>query len=69
MSIFENILGEPPNNSIFRNNINPFRVGTIFISVLDDIQIRFIQNKYSCDKLKQQIMKNIFEIFSLYHDP
>ena len=69
MSIFENILSEPPNNSIFRNNINPFRVGTIFISVLDDIQTRFSQNKYSCDKLKQQIMKNIFEIFSLYHDP
>jgi hypothetical protein len=69
MSIFENILGEPPNNSIFRNNINPFRVGTIFISVLDDIQKRFSQNKYSCDKLKQQLMKNIFEIFSLYHDP
>ena len=35
--IFENILAESPNNSIFRKNINPFRVGTIFISVLDDI--------------------------------
>ena len=39
--IFENILKEPPHNSIFRKNINPFRVGTIFISLLNDIQERF----------------------------
>ena len=39
--IFENVLALSPELSIFRKNVNPFRVGSIFISVLDDIQIRF----------------------------
>jgi hypothetical protein len=55
--IFENIFAESPNNSIFRKNINPFRVGTIFISVLDDIQLRFAQYIYSCEQLKLTLMK------------
>jgi len=62
-------LGESPNNSIFRKNINPFRVGTIFISVLDDIQLRFAQYIYSCEQLKLTLMKQLLMVFNLYHEP
>jgi len=39
--VLECIMNEPPANSIFKKNINPLRLGTIFFSALE-----LIQNEY-----------------------
>jgi hypothetical protein len=41
MKIFEEVLSEPAENSIFRQNINPLRVGLTLYKLIDDIQIEF----------------------------
>ena len=37
MKIIEQILNEPAKNSIFRNNINPLRVGLMLFKILDEV--------------------------------
>jgi hypothetical protein len=37
MKIFEEVLSEPAENSIFRQNINPLRVGLTLYKLIDDI--------------------------------
>jgi hypothetical protein len=50
-------------------NINPFRVGTTFINVLDDIELRFSQFAYSSKQLKLLIMNKLINVFNAYYDP
>jgi len=33
--VLDCVMNEPPANSIFKKNINPLRLGTIFFSVLE----------------------------------
>ena len=47
MKIFEEILSEPAENSIFRQNINPLRVGLTLFKLIDDIQIQFNYSPYT----------------------
>ena len=37
MKIIEQILNEPAKRSIFKNNINPLRVGLMLYRVLDEV--------------------------------
>ena len=37
MKIIEGVLQLPANNSIFKNNINPMRVGLMLYMVLDEV--------------------------------
>jgi len=37
MKLMEQMLNEPASNSIFRNNINPLRVGLILYRVLEEV--------------------------------
>ena len=53
MKIIEQILNEPAKRSIFKNNINPLRVGLMLYRVLDEVQ-----KEYSYSEHSTQIMKN-----------
>lgn len=53
MKIFEEVLSEPAENSVFRQNINPLRVGLTLYKLIDDIQTQFNYSPYT-----SQFMKN-----------
>jgi len=38
MKTVEGVLNEPASNSIFKNNLNPMRVGLMLYRVLDEVQ-------------------------------
>ena len=41
MKIMEEVLGEPASNSLFKNNINPMRVGLMLIRAVTEVQETF----------------------------
>jgi hypothetical protein len=41
MKIIEVVLNESANNSIFRNNINPLRVGLMLYRVIDEVEANY----------------------------
>ena len=47
MKVFEEVLSEPAENSIFRQNINPLRVGLTLYKLIDDIQTTFGYSQYT----------------------
>jgi hypothetical protein len=57
MKIFEEVLSEPAENSIFRQNINPLRVGLTLYKLIDDIQKEFNYSMYCSLYMKNKIEK------------
>jgi hypothetical protein len=55
MKIFEEVLSEPAENSIFRQNINPLRVGLTLYKLIDDIQKEFGYSKYTSIYMKNKV--------------
>ena len=55
MKIIESILNEPAKNSIFRNNINPLRVGLMLYKILDDVQVEYNYSEHSTNLMKEKI--------------
>ena len=41
MKIFEEMLAEPSENSIFVTNLNPIRTGLILYKTIDEMAIKF----------------------------
>jgi hypothetical protein len=69
MKIFEEVLSEPAENSIFRQNINPLRVGLTLYKLIDDIQIEFNYSKYTSQFMKNKIEDQLKSIIDVYKDP
>ena len=69
MKIFEEILSEPAENSIFRQNINPLRVGLTLFKLIDDIQIQFNYSPYTSQFMKNQIEHQLKLIIDVYKEP
>ena len=53
--IIENVMENSPKNSIFRNNINPLRVGLVLYRLISVLQEEFGYSKYSSDQLQETI--------------
>jgi hypothetical protein len=47
MEIFDVVLKKPANESIFKQNINPLRVGLTMFKLIDDIQHEFNYSSFS----------------------
>ena len=69
MKIFEEVLSEPAENSIFRQNINPLRVGLTLYKLIDDIQITFNYSKYTSEFMKNKIEDQLKSIIDVYKNP
>ena len=69
MKIFEEVLSEPAENSIFRQNINPLRVGLTLYKLIDDIQIEFNYSKYTSQFMKNKIEDQLKSIIDVYKNP
>jgi len=69
MKIFEETLSEPAENSLFRQNINPLRVGLTLYKLIDDIQKEFNYSPYTSQFMKNQIEDQLKSIIDVYKDP
>ena len=47
MKTIEGVISEPSSNSIFKNNINPLRVGLMLYRVLDEVQKEYAYSEHS----------------------
>jgi hypothetical protein len=55
MEIFDVVLKKPANESIFKQNINPLRVGLTMYKLIDDIRIEFNYSEFCSDAMKSLI--------------
>jgi len=69
MKVFEEVLSEPAENSIFRQNINPLRVGLTLYKLIDDIQKEFGYSQYTSQFMKNKIEDQLKSIIDVYKDP
>jgi hypothetical protein len=69
MKTFEEVLAEPAENSIFRQNINPLRVGLTLYKLIDDIQVEFGYSQYTSIYMKNKIEDQLKSIIDVYKDP
>jgi hypothetical protein len=69
MKTFEEVLSEPAENSIFRQNINPLRVGLTLYKLIDDIQNEFGYSQYTSIYMKNKIESQVKSIIDVYKDP
>ena len=46
MKTFDDVLDYPADRSIFRNNINPLRIGLMLYKTIDDIQKMYGYSAY-----------------------
>lgn len=59
MKIIEQILNEPAKNSIFRNNINPLRVGLMLYKILDEVQKEYSYSEHSTNLMKEKVTEQL----------
>mmetsp|Transcript_27175 Transcript_27175/g.41345 ORF Transcript_27175/g.41345 Transcript_27175/m.41345 type:complete len:374 (-) Transcript_27175:1536-2657(-) len=69
MKLMEQVLGEPASNSIFRNNINPLRVGLILYRVLSDVQEEYQYSEHSVQLMKDLVSEQLRSTLEMYNDP
>jgi hypothetical protein len=69
MEIFAEVLRNPANESIFKQNINPLRVGLTLYKLIDDVQTEFNYSTYSSNAMKNLITQQIVKILEIYKDP
>ena len=69
MKIFEEVLSEPAENSIFRQNINPLRVGLTLYKLIDDIKVEFAYSQYTSQFMKNKIESQLKSTIDVYKDP
>ena len=69
MEIFDQVLKKPANESIFKQNINPLRVGLTMFKLIDDIQKEFNYSSFSSATMKSLITDQIIKILEIYKEP
>jgi hypothetical protein len=55
MEIFDVVLKKPANDSIFKKNINPMRVGLTMFKLIDDIEKEYKYSSFSSNAMKSLI--------------
>lgn len=68
MKIIENVLEEPPENSIFRNNINPLRIALQLYKIVTDIHLKFGYSEFATNAIKESISDQIVKVLEIYDD-
>jgi hypothetical protein len=69
MKIIEGVLNNPADNSIFKHNINPLRVGLMLYRVIDDVQQEYGYSENSTTIMKDLCSEQIKSTMEMYNDP
>lgn len=69
MEIFDEVLRKPANESIFKQNINPLRVGLNLFKLIDDVMLEFNYSSFSSGAMKDMITVQIVKILEIYKEP
>ena len=55
VQILQDTIGNDANDSIFKNNINPLRLGLMLIKTINDIQVEYGYSKSTVMKMQNEI--------------
>lgn len=69
MKTIERVLNEPANNSIFKMNVNPLRMGLILYRVLEEVQTMYAYSDHSTTIMQQSIVASLTACLEMYNDP
>ena len=69
MEIFDIVLKKPANESIYKQNINPLRVGLTMYKLIDDIQHEFNYSSFSSATMKSIITDHIAATLTRLNEP
>lgn len=69
MKTIEGVLNEPASNSIFKNNLNPMRVGLMLYRVLEEVQKEYAYSDHSTNLMQESIVEAIRSALEIYNDP
>jgi hypothetical protein len=69
MEMFDQVLRKPANDSIFKQNINPLRVGLTLYKLIDDVQIEFNYSSFCSLAMKELITEQVIKILEIYKEP
>ena len=53
--VFQELLNEPAENSIFKKNVNPFRTGLMLYKLVFDLQAHFSYSEYTTEQILGQL--------------
>ena len=68
MKIIEEVISNSAQESIFKHNINPMRVGLILYRVIDEVQKEYGYSEHSTDIMKETITEQIVKLLEIYND-
>jgi hypothetical protein len=69
MKTIEGVLNEPASNSLFKNNLNPMRVGLMLYRVLEEVQLEYAYSDHSTNLMQASIVESIRSALEIYSDP
>lgn len=67
--IVDSILDEPASNSIFKNNLNPIRVGLNLYKLIDDVSNEFNLKGFTTSQIKAKINEQLILVVDTYTNP
>ena len=68
MKVFEEVIGNDANASIFRANINPLRLGLQLYKLIDEIAGSFGYSQYCCQQMKDDIEEQMAKVLESFSD-
>lgn len=68
MKTIEGVLNEPASNSIFKNNINPLRVGLLLYRVIAEVQQEYAYSEHSTAIMQDAVTRQIRASLEMYND-
>jgi hypothetical protein len=68
MKIIEEVISNSAQDSIFKHNINPMRVGLVLFRVVDEVQKEYGYSEHSTEIMKETITEQIVKLLETYND-
>ena len=69
MKIMEEVLAEPANNSVFKNNVNPMRVGLMLIRAVTEVHETFGMSQNTTDIILEDLTQKLRDALEMYNEP
>ena len=68
MKIIEHSLEETSENSVFRNNLNPLRLGVQLYKIVEDVQKKSGFSEFIATHIKEHINQQVCKILEIYKE-
>ena len=55
LNIIMDVLDESADNCVYKNNINPLKIGLMIYKMIDDIMVKFPSLDFLCNQIKDKL--------------